>query len=30
MSVDEALSLRGTGWEGDLAELRDAYRGPNP
>jgi Arc/MetJ family transcription regulator len=30
MSVDEALSLRGTGWEGDLAELRDAYLGPTP
>jgi Arc/MetJ family transcription regulator len=26
MSVDEALAMRGTGWEGDLEQLRDGYR----
>lgn len=25
MSRDEALAMRGTGWEGDLGELREAY-----
>lgn len=27
MSRDEALGLRGTGWETDLDELRSGYRG---
>jgi Arc/MetJ family transcription regulator len=26
MSVDEQLAMRGTGWGGDLAELRDDAR----
>ncbi len=26
MSRDEALAMRGTGWEGDLDELRSCYR----
>lgn len=30
MSVEEALALRGTGWEGDLAELRGGYLGSTP
>ena len=25
MSRDEALAMRGTGWQGDLAELREGY-----
>jgi len=25
MSREEALAMRGTGWEGDLAELRGGY-----
>ena len=25
MTRDEALSMRGSGWSGDLAELRDGY-----
>ena len=25
MSRDEALSIRGTGWDADLGELRDGY-----
>jgi Arc/MetJ family transcription regulator len=25
MSRDEALAMRGTGWEGNLSELRDGY-----
>jgi hypothetical protein len=28
MTRDEALAMRGTGWEGDLDELRGGYRGP--
>jgi Arc/MetJ family transcription regulator len=27
MSREEALAMRGTGWEGDLVELRSGYRG---
>jgi Arc/MetJ family transcription regulator len=27
MTRDEALAMRGTGWEGDLDELRAGYRG---
>jgi Arc/MetJ family transcription regulator len=27
MTRDEALAMRGTGWEGDLDELRSGYRG---
>ena len=30
MSRDEALAMRGTGWEGDLDQLRDRYRGSSP
>jgi len=26
MSREEALALRGSGWSGDLAELREGYR----
>jgi Arc/MetJ family transcription regulator len=26
MDRDEALAMRGTGWEGDLEELRGGYR----
>jgi Arc/MetJ family transcription regulator len=26
MGRDEALAMRGTGWEGDLEELRGGYR----
>lgn len=26
MSREEALAMRGTGWEGDLDELRSGYR----
>ena len=26
MSRDEALAMRGTGWDGDLAALRTGYR----
>jgi Arc/MetJ family transcription regulator len=29
MSRDEALAMRGTGWEGDLAKLRDGYARDN-
>lgn len=29
MTRDEALALRGSGWEGDLAELRSGYRAPS-
>ncbi len=25
MSREEALAMRGTGWEGDLAQMRDGY-----
>ncbi len=25
MTREEALAMRGTGWEGDLAQLRDGY-----
>jgi Arc/MetJ family transcription regulator len=28
MSREEALAMRGTGWEGDLAELRAGYLVP--
>ncbi|MGH2715831.1 MAG: type II toxin-antitoxin system VapB family antitoxin [Thermoleophilaceae bacterium] len=28
MSRDEALSMRGSGWEGDLGELRGGYPRP--
>jgi Arc/MetJ family transcription regulator len=27
MTREEALAMRGTGWEGDLDELRASYRG---
>jgi Arc/MetJ family transcription regulator len=27
MTREEALAMRGTGWEGDLDELRAGYRG---
>lgn len=29
MSRDEALAMRGTGWEGDLAAMREGYA-PTP
>ena len=29
LTRDEALALRGTGWDGDLAELRDDAREPD-
>jgi Arc/MetJ family transcription regulator len=28
MSREEALAMRGSGWSGDLDELREAYRSP--
>lgn len=28
MSRDDALAMRGTGWDGDLAELREGPREP--
>ena len=30
MSREEALAMRGTGWEGDLAELRGGYLRRSP
>jgi len=29
MSREEALAMRGTGWEGDLEELRGGYARPS-
>jgi Arc/MetJ family transcription regulator len=29
MTREEALAMRGTGWEGDLDQLRAGYRGPS-
>lgn len=29
MSREEALAMRGTGWEGDLEEMRTGWRDPN-
>jgi Arc/MetJ family transcription regulator len=29
MTREEALAMRGTGWEGDLDELRRGYAGPS-
>jgi len=29
MSREDALAMRGSGWEGDLGELRDGYRLPS-
>jgi len=28
MSKEEALAMRGTGWDGDLDEMRSGYRVP--
>jgi Arc/MetJ family transcription regulator len=29
MSTEDALAMRGSGWEGDLEELRGGYRVPS-